>query len=111
LWLLCHISFASGECFAQRRLPTRAELLGDFGLRHEKVKSMIGTTHDQEFGCHSSMDEQPPLLDVFFDKQVESTDTGYYVSQQAVVYPFSFQYLSGALKIGLPSRSDPRMVT
>src|SRR6266567_2078393 len=28
-------SFASGECFAQRRLPTRAELWGDFGVRNE----------------------------------------------------------------------------
>src|ERR1700691_5780191 len=26
---LSRISFASGECFAQRRLPARAELLGD----------------------------------------------------------------------------------
>ena len=40
-------TFPSRECFAQRRLPTRAELFGDFGIRHEEIKSMKGTTHDQ----------------------------------------------------------------
>jgi hypothetical protein len=28
-------SFASGECLAQRRLPTHAELLRGFGVRHD----------------------------------------------------------------------------
>src|SRR5258708_15127966 len=59
-------SFASGECFAQHRLPARAELLGDFGIRHEEVKSMKSATHDQEFGCDSGMDESPCVLHVFF---------------------------------------------
>jgi hypothetical protein len=67
-------SFASGECFAQRRLPTRAELFGDFGIRDEAVKSMKATTHDQEFGCDSGMDEPPRVLHVFFDEQVDRTD-------------------------------------
>src|SRR3984885_11498278 len=67
-------SFAPGECFAQRGLPTRAELFGDFGVRHEKIKSMKGATHDQEFGCDSGMDEPPRILHVFFDEQVDRTD-------------------------------------
>src|SRR5215831_8743435 len=63
-----------GEGFAQRRLPTRAELLGDLGVRHEEVKSMKGTTHDQEFGCDSGMDEPPRILHVFFGEQVDRTN-------------------------------------
>ena len=39
-------SFASGECLAQRRLPTRAELLGGFGVRHEEIESVESSTHD-----------------------------------------------------------------
>jgi hypothetical protein len=68
-------SFASRECFARRRLPTRAEWLGDFGIRHEEVKSMKGTSHDQEFGCDSGMDEPARVHHVFFDEQVDCTDT------------------------------------
>ena len=67
-------SFASGECFAQRRLPARAELLGDFGIRHEEVESVKGATHDQEFGCDSGVDEPARVLHVFFDEQVNGTD-------------------------------------
>jgi len=68
-------SFASGECLAQRRLPTRAELLRGFGVRHDEIESVEGTTHDQEFGCDSGVDEPARVLHVFFDEQVESTDT------------------------------------
>ena len=46
-------SFASGECLAQLRLPTRAELLRGFGVRHDEIESVEGTRHDQEFGCDS----------------------------------------------------------
>jgi hypothetical protein len=73
-WLLCYVSFASGECFAKRRLPTRAELLGDFGIRHEEVEPVEGTTHDQEFRCDSGMDEPARVLHIFFDEQVNGTD-------------------------------------
>src|ERR1700732_510744 len=67
-------SFARAECLAQRRLPTRAELFGDFGIRHEQVESMKGATHDQEFRRDSGMDEPPRILHIFFDEQVDSTD-------------------------------------
>jgi hypothetical protein len=73
-WLLCYISFANGECFAQRRLPTRTELLGDFGIRHDDVEPVEGTTHDQEFRCDSGMDEPARVLHAFFDEQVKGTD-------------------------------------
>jgi hypothetical protein len=76
------LCFASGECLAQRRLPTRAELLGDFGIRHEEVEPVEGTTHDQEFGCDSGVDEPARVLHVFFDEQVESTDTAGEVSER-----------------------------
>src|SRR5258708_36480851 len=59
-------SFASGECFAQHTLPARAELLGDFGIRHEEGKSMKSATHDHGVSCHSAMDESPCVLHVFF---------------------------------------------
>jgi hypothetical protein len=68
------MTFASYECFAQRRLPTRAELLGDFGIRHEEVEPVEGTTHDHEFRCDSGMDEPARVLQVFFDEQVNGTD-------------------------------------
>src|SRR5580700_8557894 len=42
-----------GECFAQRGLPTRGELFGDFGIRHEEIESVESAAHDQEFGCDS----------------------------------------------------------
>jgi hypothetical protein len=67
-------SLASGEYLAQRRLPTRGELFGGFGVRHEAVKSMKGARHDQEFGCDSGMDEPPRVLHVFFGEQVDKTD-------------------------------------
>ncbi len=53
---------------------TRAELLGDFGIRHEDVEPVEGTTHDQEFRCDSGMDEPARVLHVFFDEQVNGTD-------------------------------------
>ena len=36
---------------------------------------MEGTTHDQELGCDSGVDEPARVLHVFFDEQVDSTDT------------------------------------
>src|SRR3984957_6172047 len=68
-------SFANGECFAQRRLPTRAELLGGSGVRHEEIESVESAAHDQEFGCDSGMNEPARILHVFFDEQVDRTDT------------------------------------
>src|SRR5580700_7652706 len=68
-------SFANGECLAQRRLPTRAELFGDFGVRHEDIESVEGATHNQEFGCDAGVDEPARVLHVFFGEQVDSTDT------------------------------------
>ena len=67
-------SLARAECLAQRSLPTRAELFGGFGIRHEQVESMEGATHDQEFSCDSGMDEPLRILHVFFGEQVDSTD-------------------------------------
>jgi hypothetical protein len=67
-------SFASGECFAQRGLPARAELFGDFGVRHEEIESVESATYDQELGCDSGVDEPARVLHVFFDEQVDRTD-------------------------------------
>src|SRR5580692_6760029 len=67
-------SFASGESFAQRRLPTRAELFGDFGVRHEEIESVESATHDQEFRSDSGVDEPLCVLHVFFGEQVDRTD-------------------------------------
>ena len=67
-------SFTSGECFAQRGLPARAKLFGGFGVGHEEIESVEGTTHNQEFGCDSGMDEPARVLHVFFDEQVDRTD-------------------------------------
>ena len=39
-------SFASGESLAQRSLPARAKLFGGFGVRHEEIESVEGTTHN-----------------------------------------------------------------
>jgi hypothetical protein len=50
-------------------------LFGGFGIRHEEIESVKGATHDLEFGRDSGMDETPRVLHVFFDEQVESTDT------------------------------------
>src|ERR1700722_2485788 len=68
-------SFSSGECFAQRRLPTRGELSGGFGIRHENVEPVEGTTHDQEFRCDSGMDKPASVVHVFFNEQVDRTDS------------------------------------
>src|SRR5580698_9346591 len=72
--LFCYIRFASGECFAQRRLPTRGELFGDFGVRHEEIESVEGATHDEELGSDSGVDEPARVLHVFFGEQVDRTD-------------------------------------
>src|SRR5882724_4661227 len=70
-WLMI---FASYECLAQRRLPTRAELFGGFSVRHEEVEPVVGTTHDQEFGCDVGMDKPPRIFHVFFSEQVNRAD-------------------------------------
>lgn len=68
-------SFASGECLAQRSLPARAKLFGGFGVRHEDIESVEGTRYDQKFRCDSGIDEPARVLHVFFDEQVNGTDT------------------------------------
>jgi hypothetical protein len=67
-------SFARGECFAQRRLPTCAELFGGFGVRHEEIKPMESATHNEERGSDSGVDEPARVLHVFFGEQVDRTD-------------------------------------
>jgi hypothetical protein len=49
--------------------------LGDSGIRREEVEPVESTTHDQEFRCDSGVHEPPCVLQVFFNEQVDSTDT------------------------------------
>src|SRR6186713_1428603 len=70
---LSAINFASGECFAQGRLPTRSESSGDFGFRHEEVEPVVSTRRDHEFRCDSGMDQPASVLHVFLDEQVNGT--------------------------------------